>query len=117
MELGFAGMAGIVGLLMVLFAPSIVSFFPIMMGIILILSGLSTLMQASQGDAYPVYSKFFALVTAALGVLILIRPGQTADIILIIIGGGCVLSGLNDLLLTWRFWKAFSQTQGKGTVE
>ena len=116
-ELGFAGMAGIAGLLMVLFAPSIVSFFPIMMGVILILSGLGTLMQASQGDAYPVYSKFFALLTVALGVLILIRPGQTADIILIIIGAGCVLSGLNDLLLTWRFWKTFSPSKGEGTVE
>ena len=117
MQIGFAGLAGLAGLIMIFFAPSIVNFFPIMMGIILILNGLGTLVQASQDEVYPLYSKIFAVLTVVLGILILVQPGQVANILMIIIGAGFVINGINDLILCYRYWKHIGPTQANGTVE
>ena len=43
-----------------------------------------------------------SLVSVALGVLILFRPGMTADVLIMVIGGVFVYNGLSDL---WSIFK------------
>ena len=43
-----------------------------------------------------------SLVSVALGVLILFRPGMTADVLTMVIGGVFVYNGLSDL---WSIFK------------
>ena len=92
--LGYAGAAGIAGLLMVLLAKTIVSIFPVLAGVVLILNGVINL---TQGGEAPAYSKGTALLMIALGVLVIIFKYTVVNVVVILTGIGLVLNGVSTL--------------------
>ena len=103
-QLGYAVLALIGGLLVIWLAPAIVSIAPILAGILLIINGASDLFHAASGDSVPRRSAFASALIILLGLLILIRPGFISSAIVVVIGAAFVLNGLVDLDIIRRFW-------------
>lgn len=98
----YAGVAGAAGLLIMLIAPSIVNFFPVLAGILLILSGGADLLSLrGYGDTK---SKVLPIVLIVLGLLIVTHPGAIAGVVVAIAGGAFILNGLTDLNIIRKFW-------------
>ena len=97
-----AAIIAIIGLLFILFAEAIVDFFPIMMGIILILNGLSNLSAAFTNSENRILIGLMSIVVIAFGVLILMRPGIMANALTIYIGVFFILNGIFDLFMLYK---------------
>jgi len=103
MQLTVAVLLGLIGCFFVWYSPSVVNFFPIMMGLCLILNGLSNASQAGSdrdGSKVPV---IISVLTVILGALILFRPGFMANFVVILIGIAFIINGLNDLDMIRRY--------------
>ena len=103
MVLVMAATAVIIGMLLIYFAEDVVNFFPILMGIFLILNGLSHLTAAAGaagGDR--VLVGFMGIAVIILGVLIVMQPGFIADAIMIYIGAFFIVNGFMDLVMVKR---------------
>ena len=100
--LSMAAIIIIIGILFILFAEAIVDFFPIMMGIVLILNGLSNLSAAFTNSENRILIGLMSAVVIAFGVLILMRPGVMADALTIYIGVFFILNGIFDLFMLRR---------------
>lgn len=100
---GPAVIAIIFGLVLIFCAPAVVDFFPILMGIILILNGLSHLTMASVDDGDRVLMAIMGVIVVIFGVLIVLRPGFVADAIMVFIGAFFIVNGLFDLFIVKRF--------------
>jgi uncharacterized membrane protein HdeD (DUF308 family) len=102
-----------IGVLVFFLAPTIRDMFPTIMGVILILNGMSHVAAAFLSP----YSRFFAvlmgIITIVLGFLIVMHPGSMADAIMIYIGAFFILNGLFDLSVIWKLNSAI-QGQGGG---
>lgn len=95
--------AGVAGFVFVALPGVIVDFFPMLMGIVLIVSGIIDLAQViavlrhegrSWGTAF-----FMSVVVIALGVFMLFYPGAIVDFMVLIIGISLLVNGLFDLYL------------------
>ena len=94
-----AGVTILAGIILITCAGGIVDFFPTLMGIFLILNALSHLAAAGVDKENRAVEAVLGVVTIALGVLIVLRPGFIADAIMIVIGASFVFNGLFDLFL------------------
>ncbi len=101
-SLMYAAAAGVAGLLIMMLAPSIVNFFPVLAGILLILSGVSDLLSLrghADGKA-----KILPVVLIILGLLVVTHPGAIAGAVVAIAGGAFILNGLTDLNIIRKLW-------------
>ena len=103
-RLGYAGAAAIAGLVLILRPNSVLNIFPILAGAILVINGISNLIQASQGEGAPSYSRAVAIVIIIIGALLIFRPFRIWDALVFIMGAALVLNGLADLDIIRRFW-------------
>ena len=103
LTVGPAAVAVIFGIVLFFCAPAVVDFFPILMGIILILNGLSHLTMASVDDGDRVLTAIMGVIVIIFGVLIVLRPGFVADAIMVFIGAFFIVNGLFDLFIVKRF--------------
>lgn len=92
------------GLILILGAESIVDFFPTLMGILLILNGLSHLAAAGADRENRMFDLLIGIVTMILGVLIVMQPGAIANMVMVFIGASFVANGLFDLFMVRRMY-------------
>ncbi len=94
--------AAAIGLLMFFYADIVDDFFLILLGIVLILNGLSNIVKAGMDQENRFLAALFGVLVVILGVLIVVRPGPMGDAVLIYAGIFFVLNGLADLFLLYR---------------
>ena len=102
-QMGYAIVAGIAGLLIVRLAPTIVNLFPMLAGVGLILTGAGNLAQAA-GNGMPLVTKAGPIVTLVLGILILLHPGSIVNLVVTLAGVALILNGLSELDMIRRVW-------------
>lgn len=90
-----------VGLLFLLRPDIVLSIFPVILGIYIVIDALLNLKRALELHSmlYPRWwvALTLSLVSVALGVLILLRPGMTAEVLIMVIGVVFIYNGLSDL--------------------
>ena len=101
-QLSYAVISGGGGLLMVLLSRTIVNIFPILMGVLLIVNGITALVQTIRSPIVPVYNKILSAAAVALGLLIVIRPAMITNTIVFWIGVAFAVGGISGLV-TKRF--------------
>lgn len=98
----FAG----VGLIFLLKPDFVMKIFPVVLGIYLIIDALLNLKRAFElkrmGYQNWVVMLVLSLLSVAIGVVVLINPFQTAELLIRVIGGGFIYTGLSDL---WTLFK------------
>ena len=104
MHLYYAGAACVAGLAVRWLAPALVSLFPVLAGIALIVIGISNLTSVSGSNVFPAYSKLGPILTIVLGALILFHPGRVLDLAVTLAGAALILNGLSELDLIRRIW-------------
>ena len=97
-----AAVVVIIGLLLINYASSIVDIFPTIMGIILILNGLSHLTAAKMEPMDRFFSGAFGVIAIIFGLLIVARPGFIVNALMFYVGAFFVVNGLMDLFLVRR---------------
>ena len=102
MILLLAAAAVLVGILLITKAKAVVNFFPTLMGILLILNGLSNLTEASVDEENRPVVITMGVIIILFGILIVARPGLVADTLMILIGSFFVVSGIFDLIMLRR---------------
>ena len=103
LTVGPAAVAVIFGIVLFFCASAVVDFFPILMGIILILNGLSHLTMASVDEGDRVLTAIMGVIVIIFGVLIVMRPGFVADAVMVFIGAFFIVNGLFDLFIVKRY--------------
>ena len=103
-QLGYAILAGIGGLLLVLLAGTIVNLFPILAGIVLIVNGVINLGNARGDDEGSKNTKITAIAVIVLGVLVIIFGKTLINAAVVIMGILLILNGLAELNVIHRFW-------------
>lgn len=88
----------------------LLSIIPIVFGVLLIYHGISDLGQALELRKYEAdrwwISIIIAVVTIALGILVMKNPFQTIDMLMRIIGICLIYDGLSDLVIVGKFSKS-----------
>ena len=103
MVLVSAGVAALTGILIITFAESIVNIFPIIMGVYLILNGLSHLTAGYADPENRVIAVIMGVLVIALGLLIVVQPSFLVNTIMIFIGAAFIVNGISDLLMEKKF--------------
>lgn len=93
------GLAILAGIILISCAEGIVDFFPTLMGIFLILNGLSHLAVAGTDPDNRIVAVIMGVIIIILGVLIVMHPGFIANAIMIFIGSAFIVNGLFDLFM------------------
>ena len=91
--------AVLIGIVLIIFAENVVDFFPTMMGIFLILNGLSHLTEASVDGENRIIVGAMGIVVIIFGLLIVMRPGFVANALMVFIGAFFIINGLFDLFM------------------
>ena len=94
-----AGVSALIGILVIVFAEKIVDIFPIIMGIYLILNGMSHLAAGYAAPENRIIAGIMGVLLIILGILIVMQPGFLVDMLMIFIGASFIISGLSDLLM------------------
>ena len=102
-QIQYAGVAAVAGLLLIFLAPTLQYVFPVLFGICLLIVGIGNL-TATREDGFPMYSKVGPILTIIVAILIIIRPGAVANIVVLLAGIGLVINGLSELALIRRIW-------------
>jgi len=95
-------LALIVGFIFVTRSRSVVNFFPIIMGIALILNALSNLTEAMAYPENRMFSGFMSLLVLIFGILILTHPGAMANALVPYVGIFYQNNGILDLIMLHR---------------
>ena len=103
MVLVSAGAAALIGILIITFAESIVNIFPILMGVYLILNGLSHLTAGYADPENRTVAVILGVLVIALGLLIVVQPSFLVNTIMIFIGAAFIVNGVFDLLMEKKF--------------
>ena len=93
------GLAILAGIILISCAEGVVDFFPTLMGIFLILNGLSHLAFAGTDPDNRIAATIMGAIIIILGILIVIHPGFIANAIMIFIGSAFIVNGLFDLFM------------------
>ena len=102
MQLMTAACGAVVGVFLFANPGVIVNIFPVMMGIVVILNGLSNLAKALSDRTDVLFTVLCSIVMIVCGLLILIHPGVIADAIVLTIGVTLLVSGIMDLAMLHR---------------
>ena len=107
LQLGGALATGVIGLFLVMKPVTVVNFFPVIIGLVLLLNGLfdlsAALARKKYGEGGYFFSFLFALLTMAAGLMLLLHPGYVANRLVLFAGIVLVINGLFDLLMLWVF--------------
>ena len=103
MVLVSAGVAALIGIMIISFAEDLVNIFPILMGLYLILNGLSHLTAGYADPENRAIAVAMGVLVIALGALIVLQPGFMVNTIMIFIGVAFILNGVSDLLMKKKF--------------
>ncbi len=103
-QIGYAILAAAGGLAVVLLANTIVSLFPILAGILLIVNGVINMTKVTGETDATTYSKGTAAAVIVLGVLIIIFGKTLISAATLVMGICLVLNGLAELNVIHRFW-------------
>ena len=90
------------GLLLILLSRMLLNAFPVIAGVIMMMSGAGSLMETFGDRNTPVYVKLLSVLVIGLGILIVIQPGRIADMIVFCVGAGLVVNGISGLIMTRR---------------
>ena len=93
------GLAVLAGIVLITCAEGVVDFFPTLMGIFLILNGLSHLAVAGTDPDNRITAVIMGAIIIVLGILIVLHPGFIANAIMIFIGSAFIVNGLFDLFM------------------
>lgn len=94
--------AAAIGLLMFFYADAVDDFFLTLLGIMLVLNGLSNIANAGMNGEERILTGLFGVLVVVLGVLVVIHPGRMADGLMIYAGIFFVVNGVADLFLLYR---------------
>lgn len=115
-ELVIGIVAAALGILFLVNPDFVLSVFPVILGLYVVVDACLNLRRALELKRmeYPRWwvALALSLITIALGVLILFRPGFIADFIIMIIGGVLIYNGLSDLwslFMLGRVGKAYKK--------
>ena len=97
-QLGYAIAAAGSGLLLILLSGLLLRAFPVIAGVVMILSGVATLLKTYNDSNTPLYSKLMSGLVIIAGILIAIHPGRIADAIVFCVGVAFVINGISGLL-------------------
>ena len=100
-QLGYAVVSAVCGLLMIMLAGSIVNLLPKLLGVVLIVNGASNLMAVRSSS---LQDKMGPFVIIALGIFFVLFSGVIANIVILLIGIAFVLNGLAELNLIRKIW-------------
>lgn len=97
---------------LIIFKPSLfISIIPIVLGIVIMVSGFSKLQDGISAKrlGYGQYTTYLilAIIDVVIGLFVLFNPLETASIIFLIIGIGLIYSGISDLFVTLYLAKKF----------
>ena len=98
-----AGVTALIGILIILFAEAIVNAFPIIMGVYLVLNGLSHLTAGYADPENRLIAVILGILVIVLGIMIIVQPGFLVNTIMIFIGAAFIVNGISDLLMEKRF--------------
>ena len=103
-QLGYAILAAVCGILVVALAKTIVGLIPVLAGILLIVNGVMNMSKINGEADATTYSKGTAIAVIVLGVLVIIFGKTLINIAVLVMGICLVLNGLAELTVVHRFW-------------
>ena len=103
-QLGYAILAAVCGILVVALAKTIVGLIPVLAGILLIVNGVMNMSKINGEADATTYSKGTAIAVIVLGVLVIIFGKTLINIAVLVMGICLVLNGLAELNVIHRFW-------------
>ena len=103
-NLGYSVLAAAAGILLIVLAGPILNLFPRILGIVLVINGVTNLSQANVPGATPKYSKAVSIIILIVGVLVFFRPGVMINAVTFVAGAALILNGLAELDIIRRFW-------------
>ena len=103
-QLVYAILAAVGGILVVALAKTIVGLIPILAGILLIVNGIMNMSKINGETDATTYSKGTAVAVIVLGILVIIFGKTLINIAVLIMGICLVLNGLAELNVVHRFW-------------
>ena len=103
MKLQYAGGAAVLGLGVQLLAPAILHLLPVLLGLAIIVAGVSNLLGA-RSQNLPKSAWAGPILTIVLGAVILFHPGSIISTVVFLAGVALVLNGLSELDLIRRVW-------------
>ncbi len=102
-KLGYACGAAVLGLLVRLLAPLILNLFPVLLGIAIVIAGISNLKGAKDLNS-PKAAWIGPILTIVLGAVIAFHPGAVLSTVIFLAGVAMVINGLSELDLIRRIW-------------
>ena len=96
----------IIGFIFVASPRVIVDLFPVLMGLVLIVSSaanIAGLLGSVFRNSFWTASLVFAILSLVLGVVVLLHPSAVADLLLVIAGFTFVVNGFTDLMMLSAF--------------
>lgn len=102
MVLGTAAATALIGILLITFAANIVDIFPIIIGIALVLNGLSHMAVAYVNPESRLLVGIMGTLAIILGLLIVFRPGFLVNMIMVVIGASLIVNGLMDIAVVQK---------------
>lgn len=101
--IGAAIFSALVGILFISVPTAIVDFLPFVIGIILLISGITNFMRsfAAAGlfGGIALGPAILSAIIAILGLLVIVRPGALADAVVLFMGISLIVSGIFDIYL------------------
>ena len=102
-QMGYAAMAAGAGLLMILLSRTLLRIFPVIAGVVMIVSSAATLMRTYRDSNVPLYAKLLSALVILIGILIVLHPGRIADTIVFCVGAAFVVNGISGLITSRQF--------------
>lgn len=102
-QMGYAVMAAGAGLLMILLSRTLLRIFPVIAGVVMIVSSAATLMRTYRDSNVPLYAKLLSALVILIGILIVLHPGRIADTIVFCVGAAFVVNGISGLITSCQF--------------
>ena len=102
MVLCLAGVTAVIGILLIALAEHVVNIFPTMIGLYLILNGLSHLSAAYANRENRIIVAILGVLVIAMGLMIVLQPGFLVNMLMVFIGASMIVNGVMDLVVLKR---------------
>ena len=99
MVLTLAALAVLTGIVLISFAGHVAEFFPIIVGLALVLNGLSHMAAAWSDPDSRLIVAAAGLAPVVAGIFIILQPGFIASMFMVFVGAAMIVNGLTDLLV------------------
>ena len=99
-QLGYAVIAAGAGLLVILLSHLLLRAFPVIAGVLMIVSAGATLLKTYNDSDVSLYSKLLSVLVIVIGILIVLHPGRIANTIVFCVGAAFVVNGVSGLLMS-----------------